>query len=296
MPDTRAVTAVSRRAVFAAGGRDYCWAEVIAAAKARGEWTVIPKHETGENASVDRSALARWRRDRRLLSADETLAWLAHWDIQLADAERYVGVRERNPPAGTDGDREAWVGAVCSGGHKELASRLAARLVLAPDPPDPSVELDAVELERLERAFSARTREVCERDVPRLISEHAAEWIRVVTQSLSLTDREVAREVALCVRIDGTPFEEVAALSGAAVVESRAFVDQLDRELRVPVSGAVVGEVIGPLATDRGHLVIQVAAKYADPQDPDVLARARRIAIDRAIARASSGLHWYEHF
>lgn len=287
---------VMERVVFAAGGRAYRWADVIAAAEVRGEWAAIGRDATAERASASRTVLSGWRREQRLLSADETVAWLEYWDLELGDVEWYLGIRSGEPGSGTGVDRPAWVQAACSGAHERLAFGLAARVALAPDPPRADAVLDFAALQRLDGVYEEQKLAIEARDVARLACDHAAEWLRARLVSVTLTDRDVAREAALCVRLDGTPLHEVAAMAGADVVERTAFVDDLDPERRARVVGAALGEVIGPLATDAGHCVIQVVAKYTDADDPEILARAGRVAVDQAIARASVGVEWRERF
>ena len=287
------MVAVMQRVVFVAAGREYSWADVVAYAKVRGAWTELHNPRL-EPATADRSALDRWRRERRLLSADETIAWLKQWDLELADVERHLGIRHGGAVPSPEPDRAAWARAVCSGAHGILAAELAARVALAPDPPRADSALDRPLLEALERAYEQSIQEVEARDVARLVNEHADDWVRVRLSSVSLPDIDAAREAILSLRLDGTTMQELAAMTGAEIVEASAFVDELDTEMRPHVMGGVAGDAFGPFSDDSGHRVVQIVAKGVDVDDVDVRARARSLALDLAIARSQARLVWHE--
>jgi hypothetical protein len=281
------------RAVFSAHGREYRWSDVIAAAVAYGDWGRIRRQAAADRRPAGREAVTAWRRQQKLLSADETLAWLDHWCVEMTDLERHLGVRA--PAAGTDLDRAAWIEAVCSGAHRHLAWGLAERVALAPSPPDAATELDLAELERLDRAFERRKQEIeCSDAVARLIAANAAEWVRVGLRRLTLSDLDAAREAVLCVRVDGLSLADVAAIAGAELHEEREFLDELDADWRALISSAAVGELRGPVATSAGHAVMELLDKEFAADDPDVVARARKAAVEQAVARAAAKFTWHE--
>lgn len=280
-----------QRIVFAAGGREYSWTDVITAAKARGAWGGIAAQRP---AAADPRALERWRRERRLLSADETHAWLARWDLGVRDVRHFLGIA--GPSPGATPDRDGWVAAVCSGAHEALASDLAARVALAPEPPAADAPLDAEALARLEQSYQRHLQDSEVRDVPRVIGEHADDWARVQLASLSLPARDAAQEALLCLRSDGVTCEELAEMTGVDVERSCVFIDQLDAELRPLALGGVPGDVLGPFQTGSAHRVVQLVARGTDPDDPEVLARARALALELAIARSPVRLEWRERF
>jgi hypothetical protein len=134
----------------------------------RGDWRRIRREAAADRSPAGREAVNTWRQRRRLLSADETVTWLGHWCIDLADL-CHLGFRA--PGADADVDRVAWIEAVCSGAHRDLAWRLAERVALAPSLPDVRSDLDLAELERLDREFERRRQEIgCSEAVTRLIA------------------------------------------------------------------------------------------------------------------------------
>lgn len=275
-----------RRLVFSADGRDYRWDDVLAAAAAYGDWEPIRRHAAVERPPAERAAVNAWRRRRRLLSADETVAWLDHWCIDLADLERHLGVRAQEP--GADLDRAAWVEAVCSGAHRDLARALAARVALAPS-------AAGSDLAALDQEFQKRKHAIERSDaVADLIAANASEWVRVQLRRLTLGDVDAAREAVLCVRVDGMSLNDVARIAGTVVIEKRAFLDELDADWRALLSSAAVGELRGPVATGAGYAVTQLLAKDFDADDPAVMARARKAAVDQAIAHEAERFTWHE--
>ncbi len=280
-----------RRVVFAADGREFRWIEVIIAAAARGDWALLRRQGAAARPPAPRAALNDWRRKHRLYSADDTTAWLSHWSLDVRDLEEHLGVRPR--PAGVDLDRAAWIHAVCTGAHKDLARRLAAQVALAP--PRPGARLDVDELERLGRVSTTRKQQIEASDlVDELIARHADDWVRVRMRRLTLDDLDAAREVVLCVRHDGLSLGEVAAVADREVSDRRAFLDELDADWHALVAGAAVGEVRGPVSTEGGHDVLQLLDRSFAADDPAVVARGRAAALERAVAREAPRFVWHE--
>lgn len=274
------------RAVFSADGRAYRWSDVIAAATAYGDWRQIRQQALADRPPAGRAAVNAWRRRRRLLSADETIAWLDHWCIDVTDLECHLGVRA--PGADRDLDRAAWIEAVCSGAHRDLARGLADRVALAPSVP-------GADLGALDQEFQRRKQEIERSDaVADLIAANASDWVHVRLRRVTLGDVDAAREVVLCVRVDGMSLADVATIASADVIEERQFLDELDADWRALVSSAAVGELRGPVATGAGHAVTQLLAKDFDADDPAVMARARKAAVDQAIAREAKRFTWHE--
>jgi hypothetical protein len=282
--------------VFSADGRAFRWSEVLAAATAWGDWEHLRQRAAAAKPSAPREAVNAWRRHRRLLSADETVAWLEHWGIEMADVECHLGVRA--PPAVIDADRAAWIEAVCSRAHHDLAAGLAARVALAASPPhDGSGDLDLADFTRLDREYARRKREIEASDaVSRIGEAHASDWVRVRLRTLTLGDLDAAREALLCMREDGSSLDDVAALAGVEPGDARMFVDELDADWRPLIESAAVGELCGPVPSDAGHGVAQLLAKSFSADDPAVIARARAVAVERAIAREAARFTWHEQF
>ena len=276
------------RRVFSAAGRDYCWSEVIVAARFRGEWPRPPRRASA--ASVD-----EWRRRRGLLSADDTIAWLARWGLELSDLRRHVAQEDEDEPG--EGDRAAWARAVCSGELTGLARALAAAVAVTADPPAAASVLDAATLARLDADFERWRAAVEASDaVPALIDTNAADWTTVVAHALAFSELEAAREAALCIRHDGMSLAEVAELSGSELVELRGMLDELGEPVHGLVAGALAGELLGPFEDAGAYRVLCMVAKHPPrADDAAVLARARSLAVVRALDRASAArLVWHE--
>ena len=120
--------------VFAVDGEAWTWADVVDAAMAWGTWDVVTN---GTGGTVEERATA-FRRQRGLLSADETQEWFGRWGITVP--EWLASLRDET---GAD----SWVGAVVSGTLERTAHRLAGALAAhrslgGAGRPDPA-ELDA---------------------------------------------------------------------------------------------------------------------------------------------------------
>ena len=144
-----------RQMVFAAGDRDYHWADVVLGAKLWGDWAALEGEvrqglacvnrvqEADEEPDPDQVAAAaeEFRYERDLVSAAETEAWLERWGLT---AEAWMDYIERSVlrrewaaelpeiaaeyPA-TDDEVADAIGAegVCSGHFSRFARKLAGR-------------------------------------------------------------------------------------------------------------------------------------------------------------------------
>jgi hypothetical protein len=243
--------------------------------------------------------VAEWRRARGLLSADETVTWLDRWGLEMSDVHRHLGHAgdAPEPPVGDGLERVAWAEAVCSGALDGVAWGLAARVAVSTDPPSSESALDAAAFARLDAEFG-RWREGIEAGdaVFAIIESNAAGWVSVVAHGLAFSNLDVAREALLCVRVDGLTFAHVSELSGAEVVESRDLLDDLGEPVRRLVASALPGDVLGPLADAGAYRLLKLVSKSSpDATDPVVLARARALAVTRALDRASAAnIVWHD--
>jgi hypothetical protein len=208
--------------------------------------------------------------------------------------------------------------AVCSGLAGRLAERLGgraaihARAVEEGSPPD-SAEAAALaaavpddQLERFLPELSAKARRervnavasleaawrrfaaaVAPPDALRgLITSRRLDWVRVATVSVVAPDEDVAREIALCVKEDRRPIEEVAEEAGLSAETTELWLEDADEALRDALVGAQSGEVLGPLAWKEGHLVLTVGDKrLPSDDDADVRARAEHALLARTVER-----------
>jgi hypothetical protein len=128
---------IGGRTVFSAGDRTYAWRDVLAAAEARGDVDMLAREAAAGLAALAQVDVPRhdvdaagddFRRQRRLLSADEMQAWLEHWKLTTAEWTDYLRreiARER--VGGSDGEAHAdasvlWPEAVCSGALGRLGA------------------------------------------------------------------------------------------------------------------------------------------------------------------------------
>ncbi len=222
---------------------------------------------------------------------------------------------------------EAVVGeALCSGLAAELANRLAARAaiharaaeepgapggadsealtvadeVLArvlPDLPAPARRQRVQALAALEATWRRFAAGVATPEALRaLIGARRLEWVRVVMQGVLTPDEDVAREVAMCVRADRRPLDEVAEEAGQRAETLEWWLDELDGPLRDALVGAQVGELMGPLVWKEQHLVFTVQAKQLPVEDdPAVRARAEQALLARTVDReVANRVTWHE--
>jgi hypothetical protein len=146
-----------------------------------------------------------------------------------------------------------------------------------------------------EQAFCDRT--VTRERIERCLTEHRLDWQRFVWDEATFAREGAAREAALSVREDETTLGAVAALAQARVETREAYFDQA-RDLAGLLAASTPGEVIGPLACDRGWRVLRVRERAAAGiDDAPIRARARRELLEDALQRHLAGrVHWHgEH-
>jgi hypothetical protein len=323
-----------------ADGRDVSVAEVAAAGLHLSQWSGVERRAreaaacavTGlEGPEEDvRAAAAAFRRERRLLSAEEMEAWLARRGLSAGAwmrwvrgdvARRYMaeGAERPDPEAVTVSAAELWAEALCSGTLARAARRLAELLVVpehvneeAP-PPDAGavdaeplnalgIEPDAVrailaELPRREVALECLERRVATPEaIEERIRAHQSDWLGVEFRELTLTEENVAREAMLCVRDDSMALEEVAPLAGVGVGEERALLADLPAVLQEPLLSACPGELLGPLVRDGEIALLVVDAKESpSADDPVPSRRAAAELLERALAtEITSRVRWHD--
>lgn len=142
-------------AVFSVAGRPYDWADVVLAARLRGDWADLAGEvrlglacasradEEDEDADPDavEAAANEWRYARDLLTAEETEAWLARWQLTTEDwmeamrravlrrgwADEADDILAEHAVDDAEVDEAIWAELVVSGRHARLAEALAAR-------------------------------------------------------------------------------------------------------------------------------------------------------------------------
>lgn len=213
--------------------------------------------------------------------------------------------------------------ALCGGLAADLAARLAGRAAIhastaeaagaaaavpvdapdevlqrvLPDLPGPERRRRLDALAALEAAWQRFAAGVVTPEALRaLMVSRRLEWVRVVMQGVLTADEDVAREVAMCVRVDRRPIEEVAEEAGQVAETLEWWLDELDGPLHDALVGAQVGELLGPLPWKEQHLVFVVQAKQLPAEDdPAVQARAERALLARTVDReVANRVTWHE--
>ena len=329
---------VYRQVVFALPGSEFTWGDVVLAAALRGDWRHVVDRarraahflaaECGPGVpelsgeEVEAAAEA-FRYERELVSAEETEAWLARWDLDAAEWTEWIAAdllgRRGDPPLPGPGavadDLEAAIHAeaVCSGALDRFAHRLAQAAAaaaradetgrpMAPvaDGPD-SLDLDGLpfeplpddlgprarELAQLERALRASREEpVSPEDVASLLRERRTDWTRVRAVVLTLRSEDAAREALLSIRVDGRPVDAVARDAGALVGTEVLELETLEGILRDGLVAARTGDWVGPVARDGRVALLRVEEKILPfPSEPEATARAEASLREKALAR-----------
>jgi hypothetical protein len=277
--------------VFTIDDRVYRWDDVVEYAGVTGDWdSIVAAASAGlaadtsavQDADVDAAAQA-FRRERRLVSADELQAWLEARGLTVDDWLGYVRrtlARESDDlgafgaPAG---NHETWVEAMCSGTLDMLAVTLATRLAVAPD----------TSFAELEAAFDAFSIAAATDDaIAREVASARLDWLRVEYATARFADEDAAAEAALCVREDGDALDAVATRAGAELEERYEWLEEIDARLAPLLVAARPGEVVGPLPTLDGSLVAEVRCKTTvDVEDPEVRERAAAAVAEQAASR-----------
>jgi hypothetical protein len=295
--------------VFSVGGRTYTWGDVVAAARHWSAWSGVERRSREGvlcAREADRhgdpltqgeldAAAAAFRRERRLLSADELRAWLAQWDVPLPYwmehlrrsllrarwAGRLDELAARHQIAHADVADFVHTEAVCSGALEDAARRLAERAAvaaaLAAAPDGDFAVMDAC-WERF--CADAASPQAIEREVH---AQHM-DWLRLDCRWLAHGQEDVVREAALCVREDGRDLATVAGDAGVRLESEMVFLGATEPALRGHLLGARPGDILGPVLLDDEFRLIEVVAKRApSADDPEIRERAARAVVERAV-------------
>lgn len=295
--------------LFAVEGDVRRWEDVVALARARGDWEAVeadvraglaalreleargesPAQEEVEAAGRD------FRYARGLLAGDELDAWLDRRGLVRADWGAYLerlAARRRLPSArqatipGEEVEDYLWAEATCSGRLDALALALARGLAVAPGAP-----VDAVDA-----ALDAFKRKAASEDlVVREIETNRLELLRFRYRSAGFENEDAAREAALCVG-DGEPLEAVAERAGVSVEERTEWLVELAPGLSTSFLAARPGDLVGPLADDDGYRLALLLEKLEPAVDDEVVrSRAAAAVAERAVEREASGrVVWLE--
>ena len=200
--------------------------------------------------------------------------------------------------------------ALCGGTANDLAQRLAARAAVhaaagtpgsgetltvpddlleraLPDMPTPARRARLAMLAALEATWGRFAANVAPPEALRgAIGARRLEWVRIGMQAVLAPDEDVAREIALCVRMDRRAIEEVAGEAGLRAETLEWWLDAVEEPLRDTLIGAQPGDLVGPVPWREHYLVLTVTAKRLPSEDdPAVRARAERALLARAVDR-----------
>jgi hypothetical protein len=274
LPD--APLALAGRRVFTANGVDFTVADLARRASAG-------DREPTLSASSD-FAEESFRRSRGLLRADQLESWLATWQIDADDFRRWT----EDSASGTS-TATRWCSMVCSGGFDatvaEIAGAVAAACELG-EGPAAAADFDSDGWTDRLVAGSTTTEALTT-----VIEANRLDWTRLVTVGVNSPRRGVAEELRHQILTDGVDLKLAAERAGCTATE---FTDVLaafmPTRARGAVAGARAGEVVGPVPTDDGWLVLMVLDR-TDPTLDDEQTRVRAQAvlrtdvITRAVAR-----------
>jgi hypothetical protein len=126
--------------------------------------------------------------------------------------------------------------------------------------------------------------------VDAMIAGRSLDWMRLIVRAVSVADRDIASEIALCVREDGRDLADVAGNAGATVAEAEWYVEDVDPSFRDLLVGAKPGELVGPVAVADGFALISVVGKESpSTNDTAVRSRAERVLLSRTVDREVEG-------
>jgi hypothetical protein len=153
----------------------------------------------------------------------------------------------------------------------------------------------AAEVMALEGAWSLMADQIADPElIERCLRAHQLEWQRLEWEEVTFAREDVARETGMWVRDEGLTLAAVAAQAGADTRVKAAYgVDAV--EFAGMLSGRHPGELIGPLATEAGWLLVQVRGREPpSAADPELRARAVRELLDDALAPHLAGrVEWH---
>jgi hypothetical protein len=312
------------RPVFTVGGETFTWTDVVAAARSQGDWQVLEgttaeglacaRRLTASGEELDPKELAEaesvFRRRRRLLSGDETVAWLDRYGLSLPEWRDYlrrVIARGRwaddlaetvakFPVADEEVATAVWAEAVCSGLLDEAADRLAADAALAAEVGESAAGARHEALRRIaDAARRARKQAATEEAIEHEIEKNRLEWLRIEGDLVLLPSESMAREVVCCVRDDGRSLAEMAAECGAEPRPLTLYMGEIPVELSASLLSAVAGDLVGPFAWDGCFALFHIdAAVRPTSSDPDVRRKAEEHLEAQATARAiAANVSWH---
>jgi hypothetical protein len=132
----------------------------------------------------------------------------------------------------------------------------------------------------------------------REIEAHGLDWTRLECQTVPFAAEETAREAALLVREDGLRLAQAASMAKAPLEEVQYVLEDTGRPLKDRLTGALPGDLIGPLSADGVFLLVSVMNRVEpSSKDPSIRSRAGDRVVRRTIEReVAKRVHWHERF
>lgn len=276
-------------AVLASCGTVFAWEDVIEWMTDAGTWaaatrraaegmTLAAAGAAAPSSDELRATAKQFRRDRRLVSGEDLLRWLAHWAISEEEwvdwLDRTLRREAQTAPAHLtrSADRQAtWVEVVCSGDLEEAALELARALGAWAERTSGAAPPAEGRFEALRGAADELDRTPVPRDeIERTIATNAAGWVQVAVEWADFGSSDAAREAVTSIRDDGLSLAGVAELarveSGDAVVRA----EDLDPRTRaVAVSAPLDNPVIVGTPEIPGIVVVVRARRHPGGGDAD---------------------------
>lgn len=295
------------RTAFTLDGTPFTWNDVRAAAVAWGDWLELEAATARARALVSAAppaeervnvAAREFRYARDLVSGDDMRRWLDAHEITVGEwmdhLRRQVGLTGAGGNGAghqfaAAGERAVLVDAICGGLFDRVARTLAGRAALAAAAGEPPRRDDgaAARIAGVDDAYArVRERIATPAAIATQVGSHRLEWMAVECRIVRFPSDAAAREALLCVREDGEPLAAVAA-DAHVRVEDRRFLLEESGALQSTLIGAAPGELLGPLALDGKHALVEVLAKrLPDAADPTTRARAARAVLEAQTAAA----------
>ncbi|MDX6573104.1 MAG: hypothetical protein QOC86_2260 [Gaiellales bacterium] len=280
--------------------------------------------------------LREFRFERGLLSADDLRAWMGARALTLAAVKSVLARSLARDAGGTPRAVDATqvaaalpAEAICSGALRAIGLWLADRMLSTATTRETDVAPLALERSSVQRLVFEEARTVAgaaspeagtERarrlawiaaldeahgeweagsagtaDVQRRLHEKELEWCRYELDELGLGSPGAAAEAARQLA-EGRDPAQVAEVAGVALATRTAVLADAPAELARVLTGAIVGDVIGPWSDDSVHVVARVRVRRPpDIADEPSVARAREELLTDMATRLRAGrVRWHE--
>jgi len=121
-----------------------------------------------------------------------------------------------------------------------------------------------------------------------IIDDNRLEWMRLELETISFATESAAREAMLCMQVDGLSLHDVGALARRAVDRTVVALEDIDPQRRERLISAEPGHAVGPMTVDgRFDVALLVSRTAPALSEPVIAARARALAVDRALRSAA---------